>query len=51
MFGAHSVARRLSATERKHVFAQLESKWSRCSLRARHPKVRFEVFDASVLTK
>ncbi|MGH8679053.1 MAG: ATP-binding protein, partial [Burkholderiales bacterium] len=42
--------RRLSAGERKYTLRQLESKWSRCSLRARYPRVRFEVLDASILT-
>ena len=41
--------RRLTVAERKHVFRQLESKWSHCSLRARHPKVFLDVRDASVL--
>ena len=41
--------RRLSAAERKNVLRQLESKWSRCSLRARYPDVRFVVLDASLL--
>ena len=41
--------RRLSVTERKNVLCQLESKWSRCSLRARYRNVRFEVLDARVL--
>ena len=41
--------RRLAAAERKTVLRQLESKWSRCSLRARHPSVRFEVLDAGTL--
>jgi hypothetical protein len=36
-------------TERKNVLRQLESKWSHCSLRARHPKVRFDVIDAAIL--
>jgi hypothetical protein len=43
--------RRLSAAERKNVLRQLESKWSRCSLRMRHPNVRFVVLDASILTR
>jgi AAA+ ATPase superfamily predicted ATPase len=43
--------RRLSVAERKNVLRQLESKWSRCSLRARHSQVRFEVLDASLLIK
>lgn len=41
--------RRLSAAERQQVLGQLEAKWARCSLNARHPRVRFEVFDAGVL--
>jgi len=41
--------RRLTAAERRNVFRQLESKWSRCSLRARHPNVRFDVLDARSL--
>jgi hypothetical protein len=42
--------RRLSAAERRQVLRQLESKWSRCALRARHPNVRFEVLDTNILT-
>lgn len=42
--------RRLTAAERRNVLRQLESKWSRCSLRTRHPNVRFEVLDAGSLT-
>ena len=30
--------RRLTAAERKNVLRQLESKWSHCSLSARHPQ-------------
>lgn len=41
--------RRLAVAERGNVLRQLESKWARCSLGARHPKVRLEVLDASVL--
>ncbi len=41
--------RRLSATERKNALRQLESKWSHCALRSRHPNVRFEALDASIL--
>ncbi len=41
--------RRLPARERKNLLRQLESKWSRCSLRARHRNVRFAVFDAGIL--
>ena len=41
--------RRLAVAERGNVLRQLESKWARCSLRARHPRVRLEVLDASVL--
>jgi AAA+ ATPase superfamily predicted ATPase len=42
-------SRRLTVAERRHVRHELESKWSRCSLRQRHHKVRFEVLDARVL--
>jgi hypothetical protein len=41
--------RHLSVAERKNILRQLESKWSRCSLRDKYPKVRFEVFDAAIL--
>lgn len=43
--------RRLTPAERKNVLRQLEGKWSHCSVRARHPDVRFEVFDASILAE
>ena len=42
--------RSLSAGERKNTLRQLESKWSRCALRARYPRARLEVLDASSLT-
>ena len=42
--------RRLTVAERKNVLRQLESKWSNCSLRARHRNVRFDVLDASILS-
>jgi hypothetical protein len=41
--------RRLSVVERDAVRRDLESRWERCALRARHPRVRFEVLDASIL--
>jgi hypothetical protein len=41
--------RHMSVAERKKVLRQIESKRSRCSLRTRHPKVRFDVFDAGTL--
>ena len=41
--------RPLSVAERKKVLRQLESKWSHCSLRAKHPRVRLEVFDTAML--
>jgi len=41
--------RRLAAAERKSVLRQLESKWAHCSLRARHPNVRFDELDAGIL--
>jgi hypothetical protein len=39
----------LTVAERNNVHRQLETKWSHCSLRSRYPKVRLEVFDASML--
>ncbi|MBX3747176.1 MAG: ATP-binding protein [Verrucomicrobiae bacterium] len=41
--------RRLTAAERAQVLHQLQAKWSRCSLSARHASVRFEVCDASAI--
>lgn len=41
--------KRLSAAERKRALRELEGKWSRCSLRAEYPAVRFEVLDAGLL--
>jgi AAA+ ATPase superfamily predicted ATPase len=41
--------RRLSSAERRNVLKQVESKWSHCSLRERYSRVRFDVFDASLL--
>jgi hypothetical protein len=43
--------RSLSAGESKNTLRQLESKWSRCNLRARYPRSRFEVLDANALTR
>lgn len=40
---------RLSAAQRKNVLRQLEGKFSDCSLRIGHSRVRFEVLDASIL--
>jgi hypothetical protein len=31
------------------MLRRMESKWARCSLHARYPKVRFEVLDTSIL--
>ena len=39
--------RHLSDAQRARVRRELEDKWSRCSLRGRHPAVRLEVLDAS----
>jgi AAA+ ATPase superfamily predicted ATPase len=50
LFVAEVKWRSLSAGERKNTLRQMESKWSRCTLRARYPRVRFEVIDASILT-
>ena len=41
--------RRVSRSERKRILRQLEEKWSRCSLRGSHPRVRFELFDTTSL--
>ncbi len=41
--------KKLSASERRSVQSDLEAKWSRCALALKHPKVRFEVLDASLL--
>jgi hypothetical protein len=41
--------RRLSVAERRNVLRDLEAKWDRCNLRARHENVRFEVIDAGIL--
>lgn len=43
--------RRLSASERTSLRLELEGKWSRCSLLNKHPKVRFEVLDASSIQR
>lgn len=51
LFVAEVKWRSLSAGERKNTLRQLESKWSRCTLRARYPRVRFEVIDAGILTR
>jgi hypothetical protein len=42
---------RVSAAERKRILGRLAKTWSRCALRARHPRVRFELLDASSLTR
>ncbi|MDN5940839.1 MAG: hypothetical protein L0H94_03060 [Nitrospira sp.] len=49
LFVAEVKWRRLTVAERKNALRQLETKWSHCSLRARHRKVRFDVLDASIL--
>jgi len=41
--------KRLTTAERQRVRRELEAKWSRCALRTKHPRVRFEVFDAGLL--
>jgi predicted Fe-S protein YdhL (DUF1289 family) len=41
--------RKLSAAEKRHVLTQLEQKWKRTALSQKHPKVRFEVFDATAI--
>lgn len=41
--------RKLTNEQRAQTLRQLEAKWARCSLAARHPRARFEVLDASSL--
>ena len=41
--------RKLTVVERRGVMAQLEQKWARTALSQKHPKVRFEVLDATIL--
>lgn len=43
--------RTLTREQRARVLRELERKWSTCALRARHPRVRFEVIDASSLAR
>jgi len=42
--------RRLSVEVRKKTLRNLEAKWAKCTLRARHSEVRFEVLDAGILS-
>ncbi len=42
--------RHLSVAARKNEVRNLETKWAKCTLRARHAKVRFEVLDAGILS-
>jgi hypothetical protein len=41
--------KRLTSLEHDRVLGDLKERWSRCQLSARHPDVRFKVFDAAVL--
>ena len=41
--------KRLTPQEHERVLDDLKERWSRCQLSARHPDVRFKVFDAAVL--
>jgi len=41
--------RPLSGAVRKSLLRNLEAKWERCALSARHVRARFEVFDTSIL--
>jgi AAA+ ATPase superfamily predicted ATPase len=43
--------RLLSTRQRRQILEALAAKWASATLSARHPRVRFEVFDASVLEK
>jgi hypothetical protein len=40
---------RLTQLEQARVLYELKDKWRRCSLAARHPEVRFKVFDATCI--
>jgi uncharacterized protein len=50
LFVAEVKWRSLSPDEKKNTLRQLESKWSRCTLRTRYAHVRFEVLDTDILT-
>ena len=41
--------RRVSATERRRLLDGLAARWRQSAIAARHPRVRFEVLDASLL--
>ena len=41
--------RQLTAAERTALHRELAARWQRCALQARHPRVRFEVYDATWL--
>lgn len=41
--------RRILAKERRALLAELAATWSRCSLRRRHPSVRFAILDETAL--
>ncbi|MFZ5468220.1 MAG: ATP-binding protein [Myxococcota bacterium] len=43
--------RRLHADERRRLLADLERRWVRSSLAAKHPRVRLEVFDVTSLRR
>ena len=43
--------KRLTPSQIRSTLQQLEATWLRCSLRARHPRVRFAVLDASILSR
>jgi len=37
----------LTASEHSTILGDLKERWSRCALGSRHPKVRFQIFDAT----
>ncbi len=41
--------RRLSVADRRRLLTDLEQKWARSALSAKHPRVRFEIFDLASL--
>jgi AAA+ ATPase superfamily predicted ATPase len=43
--------RKLTAANQRSVLSDLQAKWSRCALSKKHPVARFEVFDASLISR
>lgn len=43
--------KRLTVAQQGRIRRRLEETWSRCALRAKHPRVRFEVLDAGLVER